>query len=390
MDLDWLGCTVLCISWQVWLNTSDHKISCSNLCLFSGLRLCQTSGWATWTINWSTRVLDIVVVTGYFPRWSASVRDVLGWGTSEVIGGVSMQWWGIVKVVWETCQGWVGEVEHGQGTSLPAPLLVVDWVYLLSYPWWCRWGMWLTLHRRSWQCLWCTESFIQCPYDLRFTVPHDPTSACNPHPLNNLLCAIICQVMVLPTTKYQLNKNSDASFGAHPCHVPNQVQGQIDPENDDGEPGSFTHLSASLFEELEATRGLSWQYELQQLKFANQRLHKELHTLESMHAVKSASGPVSSSSVRGCMMASPHGQPTMPSSVLNAAISMLPPPLPQTQTQLYYPLMHLTFPPSVSLHCHSLHQQDPPTLDWSSLAGANRHGPNPRKQLWHSKDGLMT
>ena len=210
------------------------------------------------------------------------------------------------------------------------------------------------------------------------------------HPLNNPLCPIVCQVTVLPTAEYQLNKNGDTSFGAHPHRAPNQVQGQIDAEDDNGEPGSSTHLSASLFEELEAARGSSWQYELQQLKFANQRLHEELHALESAHAAKSASGPASSSSVRGHMAASPHGQPTTSSSASNAATSMPPPPLPQTQTQLHHPLMHSTFPPSVSLHCHSLHEQDPPTSDWSSLAGANGHGLNPRKRSWHSEDGPTT
>ena len=41
-------------------------------------------------------------------------------------------------------------------------------------------------------------------------------------------------------------------------------------------------------------------------------------------------------------------------------------------------------------HCHSLHEQDPPTSDWSSLAGANGHGPNPWKRSWHSEDGPTT
>jgi len=45
---------------------------------------------------------------------------------------------------------------------------------------------------------------------------------------------------------------------------------------------NFAHPHhANVFEELETSRGSSWQYELQQLKFANQRLSEEVHTLEA-------------------------------------------------------------------------------------------------------------
>ena len=36
-----------------------------------------------------------------------------------------------------------------------------------------------------------------------------------------------------------------------------------------------------MFEELDTSRGSSWQYELQQLKIANQRSYEELEALES-------------------------------------------------------------------------------------------------------------
>jgi PAS domain S-box-containing protein len=46
-------------------------------------------------------------------------------------------------------------------------------------------------------------------------------------------------------------------------------------------PTNLAHpLSSDVFEELETSRGTSWQYELQQLKFANQRLEQEIHELE--------------------------------------------------------------------------------------------------------------
>jgi hypothetical protein len=83
---------------------------------------------------------------------------------------------------------------------------------------------------------------------------------------------------------------------------------------------------ASLFEGLEAFRGSSWQYELQQLKLANQRLHEELHSLEGACA---KSGTGFSSSMTGHIAVVPLGQPC--SSLSTATISMPRPQLPQTQ-----------------------------------------------------------
>ena len=131
---------------------------------------------------------------------------------------------------------------------------------------------------------------------------------------------------MLPTSEYQANKNNDISFGVHPRRALNQVQGQIHAEDDNDESGSSTHLSASLFEELEAARGSRRQYELQQLGFANQWLYEELHALESMHVAKSGSrsGSGSPSSMRGHMAAAPRGQPGSSSSASNVTISMPP------------------------------------------------------------------
>ena len=39
--------------------------------------------------------------------------------------------------------------------------------------------------------------------------------------------------------------------------------------------------NTDVFEELDTSRGSGWQYELQQLKFANQRSYGELEALES-------------------------------------------------------------------------------------------------------------
>ncbi|KAH7903862.1 hypothetical protein BJ138DRAFT_70037 [Hygrophoropsis aurantiaca] len=62
--------------------------------------------------------------------------------------------------------------------------------------------------------------------------------------------------------------------------------------------------TTDVFEELDTARGSSWQYELQQLKFANQRLMEEVDALE----VSSASGlaSASSSSAHPARFAAPH------------------------------------------------------------------------------------
>jgi hypothetical protein len=47
-------------------------------------------------------------------------------------------------------------------------------------------------------------------------------------------------------------------------------------------------LDSDVFEQLEISRGTSWQYELQQLKFANQRLSQEIHDLEQQRLAEVA------------------------------------------------------------------------------------------------------
>ena len=205
------------------------------------------------------------------------------------------------------------------------------------------------------------------------------------HPLNKPLCPIVCHATVLSTTEYQSNNNTGTGFGP-PDRAPSKVQIQIDVDDDTEEPGPLVHSpGASLFEELEAFRGSSWQYELQQLKFANQRLHEEVQALEGACA-KSGTGSGTSSSTTGHVAAVPLGQPY--SSASTTTVSIPPQPqLPQTQLHLP-PLMHsaLTTPLSSLRSRHSLHEPDPPSSDWSSLAGANGQGPNPLKRSWRFED----
>lgn len=53
--------------------------------------------------------------------------------------------------------------------------------------------------------------------------------------------------------------------------------------------GRIVHpLAESVYDELQTTRGSSWQYELQQLKFANQRMMEEVATLEAAVQMKTS------------------------------------------------------------------------------------------------------
>lgn len=209
------------------------------------------------------------------------------------------------------------------------------------------------------------------------------------HPVNNPLCPIVCQATVLLNTEYQSSNNIDAGCGPRPGHAPSQVQIQMDIGGDTDDSGPFIHHSdASLFEELETGRGSSWQYELQQLKFANQRLHEELLALEGARGLAGSSPNTIGTRHTGTV---PLGQPCSSASSTAAIPIPQQPQLPQTQLH-YTPLMHSVLSASLSpLHpSQCLHDQDPPSSEWSSLAGANGHGPNPLKRSWWSEDGPTT
>lgn len=85
-------------------------------------------------------------------------------------------------------------------------------------------------------------------------------------------------------------------------------------------PGRIVHShTANVFEELETARKTSWQYELQQLKFANRRLLEEVETLEaSMHSSRPAH---------------PQQQTTVKSQRMSPTLSHLPALLPLTTSQ---------------------------------------------------------
>ncbi|KAF8137193.1 hypothetical protein EV363DRAFT_1316982 [Boletus edulis] len=316
---------------------------------------------------------------GTFLVASASVRDILGWGTSEVIGR------NICAMVRDS-RGGVREHVEAELARLdtlevrsmvdPSPSIVTT-----------------SLVHRDLHTVPVRLAFYRTPRSDKRTP--SSTSSINVtstpfiHPLNDPLCPIVCQVTVLSNIKNQLNKNTDNGFGPSPGHPSSQVPIQI--EDDTEELGPSTHsLGASLFGELETVRGSSWQYELQQLKFANQRLHEELLALEGACA-KSGTRTGSSSVTTGHISVVPPSQPCS-SSASTAAISI--PSQPQlAQTQLHYtPFMPSTLSTSLSSlrPPNSLHENDPPTSDWSSLAGANGQGPNPLKRSWRSENGPTT
>ncbi|KAL0959515.1 hypothetical protein HGRIS_011225 [Hohenbuehelia grisea] len=66
-----------------------------------------------------------------------------------------------------------------------------------------------------------------------------------------------------------------------PCAVMYQIRLAGDPE-DGSKPSVLVHdLKSNVFEELESSRETSWNYELQQLKIANQKLMEEIGLLEA-------------------------------------------------------------------------------------------------------------
>ncbi|KAG5634759.1 hypothetical protein H0H81_000882 [Sphagnurus paluster] len=82
--------------------------------------------------------------------------------------------------------------------------------------------------------------------------------------------------------------DSNLSVAAAPIMV--QIRAVDEPASVVAHP-----LEENIFSELEVSRGSSWQYELQQLRFANRRLQEEVQTLEAeVQAYERANGPIMS------------------------------------------------------------------------------------------------
>ncbi|KAF8551884.1 hypothetical protein OG21DRAFT_1512201 [Imleria badia] len=171
-------------------------------------------------------------------------------------------------------------------------------------------------------------------------------------------------------------------------HVRSEMQSRLGTEDEIEGPGPLTQSSdASLFEEPETVQGSSWQYELQQLRSANQRSHEELHALEGAFAKGGPGvGSGTSSSTTVHIAAVPFRQSCSPCPSSVSVATILIPRQPQlSQIQIHYtPWMRSNL--SMSLFSRA----DPPSWDWSSLAGGNGQGRNPLKRSWRSEDGPMT
>ncbi|KAF9235194.1 hypothetical protein BU15DRAFT_78202 [Melanogaster broomeanus] len=148
---------------------------------------------------------------------SANVRDVLGWGVGEVIG----------RSIW----GMSGESGSGVRELVDAELAKLD------------------------------TSAVNNTEDPPPTIVTSSLTNTDANPLHVTIYRDTnlghpSKQSLMSTLLVQMQMNADVS-------------------------SSFMHPSnTSLFEELDTGGGSSWQYELQQLKFANQRLHEELYALE--------------------------------------------------------------------------------------------------------------
>ncbi|KAF8841451.1 hypothetical protein BDN67DRAFT_980355 [Paxillus ammoniavirescens] len=317
---------------------------------------------------------------------SASVRDVLGWGVGEIIG----------RSIWEMVGGGGNGVKEqieaelatldapdASNTDDPPPMIVTT-----------------SLVHKDARFIPVRLVFYRTPWSHTHSRIRTQTSCTSPcvaistpliHPLNNPLCPLVCQVTVLPDADHQ--HDVDAGLcGAPPVSV------QMDA---DGSSTVIHPPRISLFEELETSRGSSWQYELQQLKFANQRLHEELHALEGASVSAGAGAATSTTEVNSgsglgsASLSLPKSPSTSSLPLLSSSSAFVPISVsyPRTQSQqLHYTSpMHSTRPISHSSSSQSsLHSQHPPSSDWSSLTGANGHAPNPLKRAWQSDDGPTT
>ncbi|KAG1716804.1 hypothetical protein ID866_326 [Astraeus odoratus] len=166
---------------------------------------------------------------------------------------------------------------------------------------------------------------------------------------------------------------------------------KVDSRNngDVGNAGLIHPTNGTLFEELDTTRGSSWQYELQQLKFANQRLHEELDALEGATGGCTESVAVTNSGSNGSGAAPAVSTPS--SSGFPVSGSSLTP----TQAHTPYQSLLQSVSSSGSLsNVHNMthvqgHQAHPQmnsrevqSMDWLGAHGMT----NPLKRTWNSDD----
>ncbi|KAI6043872.1 PAS domain-containing protein [Pisolithus marmoratus] len=293
----------------------------------------------------------LLAPAGTFLVASAGVRDVLGWGVGEIIG---RSLWGMVadgiapgvairaQVERELSRLFEEEVVAGTGDPKPTVLSV-------------------TLVTRGGHTVPVRIVFYRTPR----AHTHLPTGGLA-NPRGNPLCPLVCQVSVLPPGTL----TGMVSVSSSSC--PSLSREAVISSGDTG-PWLMHSGDAALFEELDTARGSSWQYELQQLKYANQRLHEELETLEgsSTDALATESAPADNSASGASTVSPPMNElsPTQP---------------PQLHAEVPYEslfsgtLPHPHHAAQVSEHPHI---QASGIFDWSSIGFSV-----PLKRAWNSDD----
>lgn len=167
----------------------------------------------------------LLSVGGSFLFVSTGVRDVLGWGSGEVIG--------------RSLNDFIGGHDPAQGRMILEETL--GRAFIDS-----------SLEARSLSCDLNRKDGSQVAVEVVFFCPpqdsQSPSSPGSPAPSRPLICQVkMSHGTISPPTPVQL------------VHPP----------------------SLELFEEFDVARGTSWQYELQQLKNANQRLRESVEQLEA-------------------------------------------------------------------------------------------------------------
>ncbi|KAI6106899.1 PAS domain-containing protein [Pisolithus croceorrhizus] len=305
----------------------------------------------------------LLAPAGTFLVASAGVRDVLGWGVGEIIG---RSLWGMVAdgmasgvaipVRVETELARLSEEEVIAETGNPKPTVLS-----------------VTLVARSGHTVPVRIVFYRTPR----AHTHLPTGGLA-NPRGNSLCPLVCQVSVLPPGTL----TGMVSVSSSSC--PSSSRDAAVSSGDAG-PWLMHPGDAALFEELDTARGSSWQYELQQLKFANQRLHEELETLEGTSTDVLATESVTADN-------SINGASSVPTSMNELSAPMQPSPANQLHTEVSYQSL---FPSNSSTgtlsHPHPVAQasEQPRAhtsgiVDWSAMVS---HGLSvPLKRAWNSDD----
>lgn len=164
----------------------------------------------------------LLSVGGSFLYASTAIRDVLGWGTVEVIGRLITSLLGGRDP--SQAQAIVQETLHRAFTDR-------------------------SMESRSLSCTLVKKDGSEVLTELIFYTPSTGDEGPTPYP--SATRPLVCQIRL-----------ADAS----PLPAPSPI---VHPHGDDA------------FSELDTTRGSGWQYELQQLKYANQRLIEEVKMLEA-------------------------------------------------------------------------------------------------------------